>query len=70
MKRFCFPDNVYKVTDEGILLEKTTRTIYKCDVCSQDIFWNDEWDDEKKAEVQAKIDAHDHITEPTVQYLP
>jgi len=62
MKRYCFPDNVYTVTDEGVLLEKTTKIIYKCDVCGQDLFWNDKWDDEMKAEVQAKIDAHaDHV---------
>jgi hypothetical protein len=63
MKRCCFPNDVYKLTDEGYkLVEKTIMVRYKCDVCGQDLFWNDEWDDEKKAEVQAKIDAHVHPT--------
>jgi hypothetical protein len=57
MKRFCFPNNIYKVTDEGIILEKTTRIIYKCD-CGYDRLWCDEWDDAKKAEVQAEVDTH------------
>ena len=66
MKKYSFPSNIYKVTDEGILLEKTTRTIYKCDICGYELLWMDEWDDEKKAEVQAKIDAHHN--EHIIQY--
>lgn len=67
MKRFCFPNNIYKVTDEGILLEKTTRTIYKCDICSYEHLWIDEWDDTKKAEVKEELDAHynEHIIHET-----
>ena len=61
MKRCCFPSNIYKVTDEGILLEKTIRTIYKCE-CGYELLWIDEWENEKKAEVQSKIDAHQHIS--------
>ena len=57
MKRICFPNDNYKVTDEGIILEKTTRIIYRCQ-CYYELLWMDEWDDEKKAEVQAELDAH------------
>jgi hypothetical protein len=57
MKRCCFPENVYKATDQGIVFEKTTRIIYKCD-CGYELLWMDEWTDEKKAEVKAEVDAH------------
>jgi hypothetical protein len=57
MKRLSFPDNVYKVTDEGILFEKTEKIIYRCE-CGYDCLWVDTWDDETKAKVQAEIDAH------------
>ena len=61
MKRYSFPENINKVTPEGILLEKTTRTIYKCDICGYELLWLDAWDDAKKEEVKAEVDAHDNV---------
>jgi hypothetical protein len=65
MQRYKFPTTIYKTNEEGVIIKLGEKTIikYKCLICGYEHEYDDTWTDEKKAEVQAEVDAHhnDHL---------
>jgi hypothetical protein len=74
MKKYNFPTDFYEETNEidkyfgqniqeRKYLGKKNVIMYKCLICNFVKEWDNNWTDEKKAEVKAEVDAHhnEHI---------
>ena len=72
MKKYNFPINVYEDQDENSIrtiptgekkhLGQKNIIMYKCLICNCFTqVWDDNWSDEKKAEVKSEVDKHHNI---------
>jgi hypothetical protein len=58
MLRYNFKINRYAEGPDLIVKEITNIIRYKCLICGYQHEYDETWTDEKKAEVQAEMDAH------------
>jgi len=65
MEKYCFTEDIYDLVDPRNIkyLGKKKVIRYKCLICGYQHEYDNTWTDEKKAEVQAEVDAHhnDHF---------